>query len=144
MKIGRWGTSDCLCDCELKGKGRVRSCGCTTLRVTALQKFFFFIYSIFFIWTGLVWLGFNITKPKLNQTGSVSKYSNWFDQFFFLVQFFRLIFFQFYRFNQYTGFFAHLLILRMISNFALFSPIINYNYNYKLTKRLFLNVWLFI
>jgi hypothetical protein len=37
----KMGVSDCLCDCVSKGKGRVRSCGCTTPRVTALQKFFF-------------------------------------------------------------------------------------------------------
>jgi hypothetical protein len=49
MKIGKWGASDCLCDCVSKGKGRVRPCGCMALGLLLCKSLFFFIYSIFFL-----------------------------------------------------------------------------------------------
>jgi hypothetical protein len=52
-------------------------------------------------------IGFRLWKPKPNRTGIFSNYSNQFNQFFFSVRFFRLIFSRFSRFIRFSGFFAH-------------------------------------
>jgi hypothetical protein len=74
--------------------------------------FFLFILG-FFLNAGMVEpvrfssIGFRLWKPKPNRTGIFSNYSNRFNQFFFSVRFFRLIFSQFSRFIRFSGFFAH-------------------------------------
>jgi len=63
--------------------------------------------------TSVWFLGFRLMKPKPetqkpNRTKYFLKYSNRFNQFFFIVQFFLLFFFQFFRFNRFFDFFVHL------------------------------------
>jgi hypothetical protein len=48
-----------------------------------------------------------VVKPKPNRTGKISGFSNWFNRFFILVWFSRLIFHQFFRFFRLLGYFEH-------------------------------------
>jgi len=51
--------------------------------------------------------GAYIKKPKTEPNRDFSKYSNWFNRFFFSVLVFRLIFCRFSRFIWFIGFFEH-------------------------------------
>jgi len=67
-----------------------------------VRDLFFLICSIR---SGLT--GFYIKKPKTEPNRDFSKYSNWFNRFFFSVLVFRLIFCRFSWFIWFIGFFEH-------------------------------------
>jgi len=75
---------------------------------TGLARFFRFgsVFSGFLsVSVRFGFFSFLLIKPKPNRTGRFFQKFNRFNRVFFSVRFFRLIFFQFSRFNRFSGFF---------------------------------------